>query len=347
MNYFFRAALKVKRLIRKFGKLEVREFLKRYEMFLSKGYSQQIDQSLLRNATFATSGKALDRANAAAEKYLSKYVYKDPALGSTILNLTENDCTEAYKSLETLGFWIAPNKVSAKHLDNFQRNAEKEIRALCKADDVTPIELGHKNSSQKDREMISLSTEFVLSQELPYLLATSTDVLNIVGKYFGTNPILNLPDSWFSFPVENLASGSAQNWHIDCDRVKWLKVFVYITDVDLSNGPHSFIATTHKKWRLKTNNSRFMNDDVQQKFESSEIQVFTGARGTVIFEDTRGLHKGTPLVSGHRLILQLEFATDSFGYIHPIFNVPKEFSGYLISHSSLFPRDRFELSAQA
>lgn len=345
MNYFFKAALKIKQLIRKFGKLEVREFLKRYEKFLSQGYSNQKDQSLLRNAAFATSGKSLDRANALAKKYLPNYVYKDPVPGSTILNLTESQCIEACKSLETLGFWIAPNKISGIHLDNFQKNAEKEIRAMCKVDDFTPIEVGHKNSSQKDREMISLSTDFVLSQVLTYLLATSTDVLNIVGKYFGTNPILNLPDSWYSFPVENLASGSAQNWHIDCDRVKWLKVFVYITDVNLSNGPHSFIATTHKEWRLKTNNSRFMNEDVQQKFDGSEIQVLTGERGTVIFEDTRGLHKGTALVSGHRLILQLEFATDSFGYIHPTFNVHKEFSEYLISHPSLFPRDRFESRA--
>jgi hypothetical protein len=39
----------------------------------------------------------------------------------------------------------------------------------------------------------------------------------------------------------------------------------------------------------------------------------TGPRGTILAEDTRGLHKGKPVAKGDRLVLEFEFSSSMFG----------------------------------
>jgi hypothetical protein len=45
-------------------------------------------------------------------------------------------------------------------------------------------------------------------------------------------------------------------------------------------------------------------------------------RGTLIAVDTSGLHKGKPVVAGHRLILQLEYTSALFGQGYAHLTVP-------------------------
>ena len=61
-------------------------------------------------------------------------------------------------------------------------------------------------------------------------------------------------------------------------------------------------------------------------YGENAIKSFTAPKGTVIFEDTRGFHKGSPLLSGHRLVLQLQFNFDEFGLIVSKIKLPKEYS---------------------
>ena len=334
---------RLNKITRRILKKDVKDFLKRYKQYLLDGYTKEIDQGLLRNSAFVSNGKSLDKAIKLGKMHKKQWEHVSSTNNSDILMINDTDYSKAESSLKKFGYWVAPNKVASELLDEFEIAAEQELRRVYSLAESINIRDSKQNVLLKDREMVSLETDWCLKQRLTYLLASSTGVLNVVGRYLETVPILNLPDSWFSFPVDDLKSGSAQNWHVDCDRVKWIKVFVYITDVENENGPHSFISTTHKNWRIKTNNSRFLKESVAKKFESSEIQIFKAKRGTVIFEDTRGLHKGTPLSAGHRLILQLEFSTDSFGYIHPVFNVPNKFGEYMESFSFLFPPERYQL----
>ena len=46
----------------------------------------------------------------------------------------------------------------------------------------------------------------------------------------------------------------------------------------------------------------------------SEWKTMEGRRGMILLEDTRGLHKGLPLVRDHRLMLQFEYAQSMFGH---------------------------------
>ncbi|MEI6399325.1 MAG: phytanoyl-CoA dioxygenase, partial [Pseudomonadota bacterium] len=111
---------------------------------------------------------------------------------------------------------------------------------------------------------------------------------------------------------------AAQYFHFDMDRIKWLKFFIYITDVGPDNGPHSFIAKSHRSGGipgelLQGFYKRLTDEEVFTHYGPKSRIEFTGVKGTIIAEDTRGLHKGKHVQSGDRLVFQLQYSNSLFG----------------------------------
>jgi hypothetical protein len=115
---------------------------------------------------------------------------------------------------------------------------------------------------------------------------------------------------------------NAQLYHQDRDRLSFLKFFVYLTDVEVENGPHMYIRGTHRKtpWSLRSD-GRKTDAIVEQAGLGGRVAEMIGPSGTLMAVDTAGLHKGKPPISGDRLVLQVEFATSLFGahVDYPIF----------------------------
>jgi hypothetical protein len=98
------------------------------------------------------------------------------------------------------------------------------------------------------------------------------------------------------------------------DRIKFLKFFFYLTDVDTTNGPHCFIRHSHqRKPQPLLRDGRIGDEEMQQYYPPEDIVEITGPAGSISAVDTRGFHKGKPLQKGHRLVLQLEYTTSLFG----------------------------------
>lgn len=285
----------------------------------------------IRSVAFRSNGKSLNWAHALGKR---KYKQADIEFLSTqgILNLSDQDFIESRKSMHEFGFWIAPKTIDAKKLDFFYAAA---IESLYKDKSVhgSPSEIDNI-SSLWEQDMVNLETQWVIDQDLTLELATSPDILRIAAEYIGASPVLNYPESWFSFPVSKIQKGSAKNWHWDCDGIKWLKVFVYLNDVTLDNGPHAFVSGSHRDWKVNDKGTRVTEAQIVDSYGEKAIQIFTAPRGTVIFEDTRGFHRGTPLVSGHRLVLQLQFNLDGFALGKSKIKLSQKF----IERSDKFPR---------
>ena len=58
---------------------------------------------------------------------------------------------------------------------------------------------------------------------------------------------------------------------------------------------------------------RLSDDEVHGHYGTAREVEFVAPRGTVIVEDTRGLHKGKAVSGSSRLILQLQFSNSLFG----------------------------------
>lgn len=107
--------------------------------------------------------------------------------------------------------------------------------------------------------------------------------------------------------------GSGTGWHRDSPFRHQFKTILYLSDVSEENGPFQFVEGSHRaKSLLKTSfklkkslsEDRFSNQEVLESISSNEkLITFTASAGTLILVDTRGLHRGKPLLDKNRYAL--------------------------------------------
>ncbi len=132
-------------------------------------------------------------------------------------------------------------------------------------------------------------------------------------------------------------------YHFDMDRPRWLKFFFYLTDVGPENGPHCFIRGSHRTGGiahelLERGYARLDDADVARHYPSADHISFTGKKGTIIAEDTRGLHKGQHVLHGDRLVFQLELANTLFGGRLTALPTPTALAPALRERRASYPR---------
>jgi hypothetical protein len=154
-------------------------------------------------------------------------------------------------------------------------------------------------------------------------LLADLSLVALAQSYLGARPVADVLTMWWHTDYSHIPdSEAAQYFHFDMDRPKWLKYFIYLTDVESVNGPHSFIAGSHRTGGipahlLRRGYSRLQDSEVAEAFESRDFIEFAAPRGTIIAEDTRGLHKGKHVERGDRLVLQIQFSNSLFGALSP------------------------------
>lgn len=139
-------------------------------------------------------------------------------------------------------------------------------------------------------------------------LANNDVILSVVSQYLRCCPTIDNILSWWSIagrpaPIEE------QFFHRDNPSVRFLKLFIYLTDVTIEDGPHVFVKGSHRTGELLTKSTRFSDDEVVRAVSSERIVRFTGAFGTAFLEDTYGLHKGEVPTHSDRLIFQVTYST--------------------------------------
>lgn len=147
-------------------------------------------------------------------------------------------------------------------------------------------------------------------------IITSEYILKIAENYLNCNPILHNVLFWASYPGD---TDTTQKFHQDYDDIKFLKVFIYLNDVNKQNGPHVYVKNSINNIHLiKNENSRlserYEDNVIYEKYGNNVINI-TGNTGTIIFEDTHGLHKGTNVKDGKRFVLQLVFGSSTYYYL--------------------------------
>jgi hypothetical protein len=150
-------------------------------------------------------------------------------------------------------------------------------------------------------------------------LMADSAIVAAAQAYLGAEPVVDVVAMWWNTAVSDKPdSEAAQYFHFDLDRIKWVKFFFYLTDVTSDNGPHYFIARSHRTGGipaalLAKGYARLTDEEVSTHFPAQDFIEFAAPCGTILAEDTRGLHKGQNLRAGHRLVLQLQFSNSLFG----------------------------------
>jgi hypothetical protein len=230
---------------------------------------------------------------------------------------SETGISGAIEQLRRDGFVVFPQLLVASVCDQLVRIAEELPCEVRLRPDIAPVAL---RQLPKDASVAWLFERDLAEDPLVQRIVSDPGLLSLAQAYLGCQPILSILAMWWSRAVDAADRDrieNAQRFHFDIDRVKWLKFFIYLTDVDASTGPHVFVAGSHRRGGqprrfLHGGNARREDRDVLDNFGDRVIEL-TGPRGTVFAADTRGLHKGKPPETGQRLVMQLEFADSLFG----------------------------------
>jgi len=169
--------------------------------------------------------------------------------------------------------------------------------------------------------------------QAPYLLeiANSPEIVSVVAAYLGCMPTLFSLNVWWSFAKNSRHENVTQHLHRDTDDFKFCTLFIYLADVDETNGPHEYLRSTQSAETLATAldadmrpdetaklntllhdfdrwaNTYYVTDKPTEKNPYSEIinrlkVKIVGPAGTAFLIDNYGLHFGHPLRQGKRLV---------------------------------------------
>jgi hypothetical protein len=154
-------------------------------------------------------------------------------------------------------------------------------------------------------------------------LMADPSILALAQEYLQCPPVADVLNMWWHTNYHKQPdSHAAQFFHFDMDRIKWLKIFVYLTDVLPENGPHSFVKGSHRSGGipprlLLRGYERLTDEEIRQCYADEACLALTAPRGSIIVEDTRGLHKGANVRGAPRLVLQLQLSNALFGARYP------------------------------
>ena len=151
-------------------------------------------------------------------------------------------------------------------------------------------------------------------------LENDPKLLKIAARYFNCEPVTIRSDlSWCFVAQRSLyeKNGDAQIlFHYDLDDFHALKFFFFITDVDLTGGPHVCMRGTHQKKKLIHQLSWSIgrsDDEIIDCYGRENLVTICGQAGSGFAEDPFCFHRGTPPTGKDRLMLQIEFAVNNYG----------------------------------
>jgi hypothetical protein len=243
--------------------------------------------------------------------------------------LSAADVAAARREIDRNGFCVFPQRLDAE-LCHALRSFALDTPLRIVGDQQTGPTFKRYDPDHPVAVKYDCEQQTLLECEAAQQVVFDPGLREIAQAYFRAEPVQDLAAMWWSTAAgAGPSSAAAQLYHFDMDRLKFLKFFVYLTEVDTDTGPHCYIARSHRRkpaplLRL----DRIPDDEMFRHYRREEEVEITGPIGTVAAVDTRGFHKGKPLQRGHRLMLQVEFATDLFGCSYPRLRLNERFGSF-------------------
>ncbi len=318
------------------------------KFFEKTGQTSDEAYHAMRQMFVFTKGNSNDRISARISNKVGKYndIISEGVLGK----LSASELSNMVNQMKIDGFYIFDKELPVDITEKIYNYA------LTEPLNYLDVETGAYSDKQVvfDPEnpispRYQFSNESIVNFPVIQDLLFDQSLLAFAQEYLGTKPILDLVAFWWSLPFNGKGkSAAAQMYHFDMDRVKFLKFFFYLTDVDTNNGPHCYAKGSHRDLPQQlSRDGRFTDKEIEAAYGTGKMIEICGKKGTIIAVDTRGFHKGKDLVKNSRLLFQIEFANSMFGQSYPPTNIsyakketktvashyPYTYSQILTSHS--------------
>ena len=145
------------------------------------------------------------------------------------------------------------------------------------------------------------SYESDLGPDNPWFrVCTSRRMLDLANSYLGLWSKLEYVDMWYSVPQsEDEARVASQRWHRDFNDKHLLKAFLYLVDVDEGTGPFQYVPGSapggrySDAWPWRPLGDNYPPEgELEQRIPAEDMRAFTGPKGTLVFCNTAGFHRG-------------------------------------------------------
>lgn len=315
---------------------KTRQMVNDWQSFInSGGYMSEDQYRVFRSAFSETKGKSnkvfsdtLARHTRKAKYDLSKTIFtkllakpESASTGAIMLTGEEDDTSEGLariitsgvRSLEVNGWWKVPALAPAALVKTLKVKLEKQMTADHKGN----VQLAYEGKDGAPMQ-IKVGSAHCATYEEMYELAADPLLLSIVQQYMGVPPIFNTPVAFLNSFVkpknDRALSDTAQLYHHDMHRLGFVKVFLYLTDVVDTSGPHTLVQKTHRNrpdalWA----DGRHGDAAIAQNGLAKDEVHINGKAGTVFLVDTSCLHKGSHPEKESRLMAQVQYVNSLFG----------------------------------
>ena len=181
----------------------------------------------------------------------------------------------------------------------------------------------------------------------PWFRASASHrLLDLANTYLGMWSKLEYVDVWYSVPQPADAERiSSQRWHRDYNDQHLLKVFLYLVDVDEAMGPFQYVPGSQPggqfagAWPWEPLGKNYPTEaELESQIPDSSIRAFTAPKGTLIFCNTAGFHRGGFSTTSPRVLATATYSSPAS--LASLTTRSYEFSG---SADELDPATRFAL----
>jgi hypothetical protein len=133
----------------------------------------------------------------------------------------------------------------------------------------------------------------------PWLrLGVEPRLLDVANAYLGLWSKLEYVDLWYTPPADDEDRRSSQRWHRDFNDRHLLKAFIYLVDVDEETGPFEYVPRSapggelEQLWPWRPLGENYPpQDDLAEQVDGRAVTL-TAPKGTIIFCNTSGFHRG-------------------------------------------------------
>lgn len=145
----------------------------------------------------------------------------------------------------------------------------------------------------------------------------SRRMLDLANSYLGLWSKLEYVDMWYSVPQpEDAKRIASQRWHRDFNDKHLLKVFLYLVDVDEGTGPFQYVPGSAPggrygdawPWRPLGENYP-PEQELESRIPADAVEVFTGPKGTLLFCNTSGFHRGGFATTAPRVLATATYSS--------------------------------------
>jgi hypothetical protein len=143
------------------------------------------------------------------------------------------------------------------------------------------------------------SRDVELGLDDPWLrLGVNPRLLDLANAYLQMWSKLEYVDVWYTAPAGGDERRASQRWHRDFNDRHLLKAFLYLVDVDEEAGPFEYVPRSapggelDRLWPWRPLGENYPPEDEFAERVNGRSVTFTAPKGTIIFCNTSGFHRG-------------------------------------------------------